>query len=172
MAIVHDSKYPDVDIPAVPITEFVLRRADELADRQAIEEVGSGRGYTFGALKQAIHALAGGLQAKGVGPGSTVAIMAPNLPEYAVVFHAVAVAGATNTTINPTYTADEVRHQLQDSEATLLVTIGMFLAMTRRRAPRPSRRCSPIRSSRSRSTRWTTSSCCPTRRARRACPRA
>src|SRR3546814_9440147 len=53
--------------------------------------------------------------------------MAPNLPEYAVVFHGVAVAGATNTTINPTYTADEVRHQLQDSEATLLVTIGMFL---------------------------------------------
>jgi 4-coumarate--CoA ligase len=52
--------------------------------------------------------------------------MAPNLPEYAVVFHGVATAGGTNTTINPTYTADEVRHQLQDSKATLLVTIGMF----------------------------------------------
>ena len=127
MAIVHKSKFADVDIPSVPITEFVLRRADELADRQAIEEVGSGRGYTFGALKQAIHALAGGLQAKGIGPGTTVAIMAPNLPEYAIVFHGVAVAGGTNTTINPTYTADEVRHQLQDSEATLLVTIGMFV---------------------------------------------
>ena len=127
MAIVHTSKYPDVDIPSVPITEFVLRHADELADRQAIEEVGSGRGYTFGALKQAIHAFAGGLQAKGIGPGETVAIMAPNLPEYAIVFHGVAVAGGTITTINPTYTADEVRHQLQDSDATVLVTIGMFL---------------------------------------------
>ena len=127
MPIVHTSKYPDVDIPSVPITEFVLRHAERLADQQAIEEVGSGRGYTFGALKQAIHALAGGLQAKGIGLGDTVAIMAPNLPEYAIVFHGVAVAGATNTTINPTYTADEVRHQLLDSDATVLVTIGMFL---------------------------------------------
>lgn len=127
MAIVHTSKYPDVDIPVVPITEFVLRRADELADQRAIEDVGGERGYTFGELKHMIHALAGGLQAKGIGPGSTVAIMAPNLPEYAVVFHGVAVAGATNTTLNPTYTADEIRHQLQDSGATVLVTIGMFL---------------------------------------------
>jgi len=29
-------------------------------------------------------------------------------------------------TINPTYTPDEVRHQLQDSGATLLVTVGLF----------------------------------------------
>ena len=127
MSIVHKSRYPDVEIPSVPITEYVLRRADELAGRRAIEDVGSGRGYTYGELKGAIHALAGGLQAKGIGPGSTVAIMAPNLPEYAIVFHGVAVAGATNTTLNPTYTADEIRHQLKDSGAELLVTIGMFL---------------------------------------------
>ncbi|HEX4902130.1 MAG TPA: AMP-binding protein [Acidimicrobiales bacterium] len=131
MSIVHKSRYPDVEIPSVPITEFVLRRAGELADRRAIEDVGSGRGYTYGELKGAIHALAGGLQAKGIGPGSTVAIMAPNLPEYALVFHGVAVAGATNTTLNPTYTADEIRHQLQDSGAELLVTIGMFLDTAR-----------------------------------------
>jgi len=131
MSIVHRSRYPDVDIPTVPITEHVLRRADELADRRAIEDVGSGRGYTYGELKGAIHALAGGLQARGIGPGSTVAIMAPNLPEYAIVFHGVAVAGATNTTLNPTYTADEIRHQLQDSGAELLVTIGMFLDTAR-----------------------------------------
>jgi acyl-CoA synthetase (AMP-forming)/AMP-acid ligase II len=127
MAIVHTSSFPDVEIPRVPITEFVLRRADELADRMAIEDVGGERGYTFGQLKQLVHSFAGGLQAKGIGPGSTVAIMAPNLPEYAIVFHGVAVAGATNTTLNPTYTADEIRHQLQDSGACMLVTIGMFL---------------------------------------------
>ena len=50
--------------------------------------------------------------------------MAPNLPEYAVVFHGVAVAGGAVTTINPTYGAEEVRHQLQDAGATMLFTIG------------------------------------------------
>lgn len=43
--------------------------------------------------------------------------MAPNMPEYAVVFHAVAMAGGIITTINPTYTEAEVRDQLQDSGA-------------------------------------------------------
>jgi acyl-CoA synthetase (AMP-forming)/AMP-acid ligase II len=44
-----------------------------------------------------------------------------------VVFHAAAFAGATVTTINPTYTAPEVAHQLKDSGATLLFTIPAFL---------------------------------------------
>jgi len=131
MAIVHTSKFPDVEIPPVPVTDFVLRRADELADQVAIEDVGGERRYTFAQLKHLVRSLAGGLQAKGVGPGSIVAIMAPNLPEYAIVFHGVAVAGATNTTLNPTYTADEIRHQLQDSGAEILVTVGMFLETAR-----------------------------------------
>jgi len=37
------------------------------------------------------------------------------------------MAGATVTTVNPTYTANEVHHQLTDSGASLLVTIPMFL---------------------------------------------
>ncbi len=131
MTIVHTSSYPDVEIPDVPITTYVLRRADELADKPAISDVGSGRGYTFGELKSMVHAFAGGLAARGFGPGSTLAIMAPNLPEYAIVFHGVAVAGGTNTTLNPTYTADEIRHQLQDSKATIMVTIEMFLETAR-----------------------------------------
>ncbi len=131
MTIVHTSPLPDVDIPDVPITTYVLRMADQLADQPAISDVTSGRGYTFGELKQMIHSFAGGLAARGFGPGSTLAIMAPNLPEYAVVFHGVAVAGGTNTTLNPTYTADEIRHQLQDSKATILVTIEMFLETAR-----------------------------------------
>jgi acyl-CoA synthetase (AMP-forming)/AMP-acid ligase II len=131
MTIVHSSNLADVEIPDITITELVLRRADELAGQPAISDVGSGRGYTFGELEQMIHSLAGGLQARGFGPGSTLAIMAPNVPEYAVVFHGVAAAGGTNTTVNPTYTADEVRHQLQDSKASILVTIEMFLDTAR-----------------------------------------
>ena len=53
--------------------------------------------------------------------------MAPNCPEYGVAFHAVALAGGVVTTVNPTYTAGEVHHQLVDSGATRLVTIPMFL---------------------------------------------
>src|SRR5690606_14767973 len=38
-----------------------------------------------------------------------------------------ALAGATVTTLNPTYLAEELAYQLRDSKATALVTIGLFL---------------------------------------------
>jgi 4-coumarate--CoA ligase len=53
--------------------------------------------------------------------------MAPNLPEYAVVFHGVAVAGAAVSTINPTYGPQEVRHQLNDAGVSILFTVPMFV---------------------------------------------
>ena len=126
MSIIHTSPLPDVVIPDVSITSLVLGRAVELADRVAITDGGDST-YTFAELSDAIHRLAGGLKSRGIGPGSTVGIMAPNMPEYAVVFHGVAVAGAAVTTINPTYGAEEVRFQLADARSKILVTTPMFL---------------------------------------------
>lgn len=59
--IIHTSPLPEVDIPEVPITEFVLRRVADHPDRPAIIDGPSGRSYTFQQLSDAIHALAGGL---------------------------------------------------------------------------------------------------------------
>ena len=126
MSIVHKSPLPDVDIPVVPVTEFVFRRLSSTPDRVAITDGGSSS-YTFAALHDAVHRMAGGLQARGFGPGSVLGLMAPNIPEYAIAFHAAAVAGGTVTTINPTYGDEEVRFQLLDAGASLLLTIPMFM---------------------------------------------
>ncbi len=128
--IIHTSPLPSVEIPEVPITAHVLRRAGEIPDRVAISDGGSSS-YTFAELAAGIHSMAGGLRSKGFGPGSTLAIMAPNIPAYAVVFHAVGVAGGTITTINPTYGAEEVAYQLRDAGASILVTVPMFLDVAR-----------------------------------------
>ena len=129
--IIHQSPLPAVDIPEVPLTSFVLERAKELGDKPALIDGPSGRTLTYAELDGAVRALAGGLKGRGFGPGDTLAIMAPNLPEYAVLFHGVAMTGGRVTTINPTYTATEVGHQLSDSGASLLVTVGMFLETAR-----------------------------------------
>ncbi len=129
--IIHRSPVPDVDIPAIPLTEYVLQEADRVPDRPALIDGPTGRTYTYGQLKGMIHAFAGGLAARGLGRGDTIALMAPNIPEYAIVFHGAAVAGVAVSTINPTYTAEEVRFQINDSRATLLITIGMFLETAR-----------------------------------------
>ena len=125
--IIHSSPLPEVDIPEVTITAHVLRRASALADHVAIRDISGASSYTFAELSDAIHSLAGGLVERGISPGKVVGLMAPNLPEYAVVFHGVAVAGAAVSTINPTYGAQEVRHQLNDAGVSILFTVPMFV---------------------------------------------
>ena len=124
--IIHRSPVPDVEIPETTITEHILRRAVELPDRVALMDGPSGRSYTYSQLREMIHRFAGGLQARGFGKGDVLGLMAPNIPEYAIAFHGTAVAGGTVTTINPTYGAEEVRFQLNDAGASMLITIGMF----------------------------------------------
>ena len=124
--IIHTSPIADVEIPVEPVTAYVLRLADKYPDRAAVIDGSTGRITTFAELKQLIQRFAGGLAARGFGKGDTLGLMAPNIPEYAIVFHGVAVAGGTVTTINPSYGADEVRFQLKDAGASMLVTIGMF----------------------------------------------
>lgn len=126
--MIYRSPYSPITLTGESITERVLRGLAGDPDRVAMIDGPSGREMTAGALETGIRRLAGGLRERGFGKGDVVAILAPNIPEYAVVFHGVAFAGATVTTINPTYTAPEVAHQLQDSGAKLLVTIPAFLA--------------------------------------------
>ncbi len=128
--IIHTSPLPDVDIPDQSITECVFASAADHADEVAITD-GASSSYTFSELHGAVRSLGGGLSSRGAGPGTTVAILAPNVCEYAIVFHGVALAGGTVTTINPTYGPEEVRHQLTDAGASWLVTIPMFLETAR-----------------------------------------
>jgi len=132
---IYRSALPDVEIPKdISITDYTFRMAEELADKPAIIDGPTGRTQTFGELLEGVQLVAGGLAARGFGPGKTLGLMAPNIPEYATFFHASALAGGTVTTINPTYTAGEVKHQLLDSGATILVTISMFLDVAREAA--------------------------------------
>ncbi|HSP10693.1 MAG TPA: 4-coumarate--CoA ligase family protein [Candidatus Dormibacteraeota bacterium] len=121
--MIFKSPLPDVTIPKIALTPFVLEKAARLSDKVAIVEAGSGRSYTYGQLAAGVKRLAAGLSTRGFHKGDVLAIMSPNLPEYPIAFHGVATAGGINTTLNPTYTADEIAFQLNDSRARLLVTI-------------------------------------------------
>jgi 4-coumarate--CoA ligase len=125
--VIHSSPLGDVDIPSTALTPFVLEQAVARGDKPAFIDGASGRVVTYAQLDDQIRRLAGGLLGAGLARGEVLAIMAPNCPEYAVVFHGVAMAGGVVTTINPTYTEREVHHQLVDAGATRLVTVPMFL---------------------------------------------
>jgi acyl-CoA synthetase (AMP-forming)/AMP-acid ligase II len=119
--------YPDVEIPDVPLTGCVMARAREFGDKAAFIDGTSGRVITYTQLADSIGAVAGAMAAKGFKKGDVAAIYSPNIPEYAIVFHAAATLGGAATTVNPLYTAEELNFQLNDAGATVLFTIGMFL---------------------------------------------
>ena len=129
--MIFTSPLPDVEIPDVPMTTYVFARAAELGEKPALIDGPTGRVLTYAGLDAATRSLAGGLVARGFNKGDTVALMSPNIPDFAVIFHGVAMAGGIVTTVNPTYTANEVHHQLVDAGATMLITIPMFLETAR-----------------------------------------
>ena len=118
---------PDVTIPEVPLTEFVLANAARLGDKPALIDGSSGRTITYAQLVGAVKRCAAGLAARGFVKGDVMAIYSPNLPEYAIAFHAVASLGGISTTVNPLYTTDELVHQLEDCNATYLLTVAPLL---------------------------------------------
>jgi acyl-CoA synthetase (AMP-forming)/AMP-acid ligase II len=98
-----------------------------------------GRQFTAGDVIDHVKRLAGGLRVDGHVAQKPVALMAPNSPEYCIIFHAVAWAGGTITTLNPNYTAHEIRHQLHDSGAGLLITVPRNPRRRQRGAERAAR---------------------------------
>ena len=121
------SPFPDVEIPDVSFTDFVLAGAAGLGGKPAFIDAASGRTLSYARLAESVRAAAAGLAGRGFGKGDVFAHYAPNLPEYAVAFHAVATAGGVNTTANPLLTADELAAQLRDCGARLLVTVPPLL---------------------------------------------
>ena len=121
---IYKSQFPDVALSEKTVTQRIFEGIDP--EMTILIDGPTGRKLTGAQFMGGVKSLAGGLEQRGWGAGKVVALMAPNIPEYCMVFHASAWAGGTITTINPTYTAHEVNHQLKDAAADVLVTIAMF----------------------------------------------
>ncbi|HEX2239750.1 MAG TPA: AMP-binding protein, partial [Actinomycetota bacterium] len=125
--MIFRSPLPEVSYPSVPFTDLIFEKAHGLGDKPALIDGPSGRTITYAQLTQGINAVAAGLHAREFGKGDVFAIYLPNLPEYAVVYHAVARLGGASTTVNPLYTAEELAFQLNDAGAKFLLTIPQFM---------------------------------------------
>lgn len=131
------SPFPDVEIPALSVYDFLFGSIDEAdLDRPALVEGASGAITTYRALIAQINRVARALAARGLAVGDVVGLHSPNVPAFASVFHGILRAGGTATTINVLYTADDIAEQLTDSEATFLFTVSPLLPQARAAAER------------------------------------
>jgi len=96
----------------------LARATDAQPDRIAIR-LGDAT-VSYRELDQASARVAGLLAARGVGPGDPVAIMLPNVPQFAVVYFGVLRAGGVVVPMNPLLKAREIAYYLGDSGASVI----------------------------------------------------
>lgn len=76
---------------------------------------------TYGELGGAIDRHAAALTRAGVKPGTHVAVMLPNVPQFPLTWLALARLGAVIVPLNPVYTAREIEHVATKSQATHMI---------------------------------------------------
>ncbi|MBV8951436.1 MAG: AMP-binding protein, partial [Actinobacteria bacterium] len=81
---------------------------------------------TIGDVRDRAFHFAGGLAARGYGPGDVIAFQIPNWIEAAVTFYAVSLLGGVLVPVVHFYGPKELRHILRESRARVLVTADHF----------------------------------------------
>ncbi|BCT93845.1 long-chain-fatty-acid--CoA ligase [Lysobacter helvus] len=128
------SSYPqgvpaEIDVDEFPSIVSVLQSSlEKFRDRPAFANLGKVITYAeIDRLSQQFAAyLLGELKLK---KGDRVAIMMPNCLQYPIATFGVLRAGLTVVNTNPMYTARELKHQLEDSGASVLVVLDNFGAV-------------------------------------------
>ena len=108
-----------VDIPDIPVTRLLDDAAQQYGRRTAL--VYFGRKITYARLLKLVDLFADGLADLGVRRGDRVALILPNCPQFTIAWFAVLRIGAVAVPFTPLYTADEMRHQLSNSGATVAI---------------------------------------------------
>jgi len=131
LSTVVTSPWPDLDLPDVALTAFLLAAAAQRPDHPAVADAATGRSLTYGELAHQVERVAAGFAAQHLRKGDVVAILAPNSPEWLVACHGAITAGGVVSGLNPLWSADEVAAQIHDSAARFLVTTGPLAATAR-----------------------------------------
>ena len=125
--MIFSSRFADVAIPDVPYHALILQSAAQVPDKPAFIDGPTGRTLTFAQVAGGARRVAAALAKRGFGKGDVLAIVLPNVPEYALLFHGVLMVGGIVTTANPLYTEEELAYQLGGTRAKCVVTIAPFL---------------------------------------------
>ncbi len=88
--------------------------------------INMGQTISFSELDSLSRQFAAYLMNNGFKPGDAIAIMMPNLLQYPVALFGILRAGMTAVNVNPLYTARELKHQLNDSQAKAIIIVENF----------------------------------------------
>jgi len=101
-----------INYPAVGVDAVLAGAARAYGDRVAL--IDGTQSLTFAEFTELVERVAGGLRARGIGPGDHVLIHLPNSLWYPVVYYAILASGAAAAPVNPAQPAPALREQLDE----------------------------------------------------------
>jgi len=108
--------------------DVILETCRKCPQKTAIVDTSCNRRISYAEYGQLVEIIARGFAASGTEPGEVIAIFLRNSWEFCAAYHACTLAGAIPTLLNPTFREREVRYQLENSGASILVTDGPNIA--------------------------------------------
>ena len=108
--------------------DLILESCSRFRERTAVVDSSCGRRISYAEYGELLERVACGFVQAGLKPGEVIAIFLANSWEFCVAYHAATMVGAVPTPLNPSYREREVRYQLENSGAVLLISDGCLLA--------------------------------------------
>lgn len=121
----YEKNVPEfIDYEQICIPDFLERTAKNFPDRMAL----SFQGYeiTFQGLKDMVDRFAACLADFGIKKGDRVAILLPNLIPCVAAYYAILKIGGIVVMNNPLYSDRELKHQFNDSNSKVLITLDLL----------------------------------------------
>jgi len=115
---------PDVEIPDISYTSFLIEGMRSNPDRIALNYLG--KQITFRELDNLSAQFAAFLTANDCSQGDVVGINLPNIPQYLIALVGALRAGCSVTGISPLLTPKEYAYQLNDCGAKVLVIMDVL----------------------------------------------
>lgn len=138
-----DGMPTSLDFPDVPLHQFIKDTTKRIPHNTALitpavlPVLGRiSKEVTFAELDRASDAMAAALVDLGLKKGDRVAIVMPNSVAFVVSFYAILKAGGVVAATNPTYPADKMTYQINDSGAEFVLTLTLFYNLVKQIQPK------------------------------------
>lgn len=117
------SRHEDCFLHNQTMVQRFFQQASLWPNHVAMECGLTGRKYTYDKMRDLSRRFGSSLVRMGFKRGEVIGLVLPNMPEFPIMMFGAAGVGMPVTTVNPIYTAEEIARQMQNSGASVIVTI-------------------------------------------------
>lgn len=122
----------DQEISPKPVFALLDEAVKNFPGVQAIDFLGNCLSYKQ--LQDEVNSLTQAFKKLGVKKGVKVGLYLPNCPSFVISYYSVLKAGGTVVNFSPLYSEPELKHQLEDSETEILITLDLELLYPKAKA--------------------------------------